>query len=102
MIAIAGGRDPFAVAPGERSRRAGWDEIARADPDWIVAMPCGFDRAGAAAEVAKRTGDPTWESLAAVRAGRVAAVDANALFSRPGPRLVDGIELLADLFHRKR
>ncbi|MBP9145597.1 MAG: cobalamin-binding protein [Thermoanaerobaculia bacterium] len=94
MIAIAGGRDPFAVAPGERSRRATWDEIAAADPDWIVAMPCGFDAAGAAGEVAKLAGDPLWSQLRAVRSGRVAAVDANGCFSRPGPRLVDGIEHL--------
>ena len=97
MVAIAGGRDPFAVAPGERSRRASWEEVAAADPDWIVAMPCGVDRAGAAAEVAKLAGDPLWASLRAVRAGRVAAVDANGCFSRPGPRLVDGIETLATL-----
>ncbi len=95
MIAIAGGRDPFAVAPGERSRRATWEEIAAADPDWIVAMPCGFDAAGAAGEVAKLAGDPqSGQRLRAVRSGRVAAVDANGCFSRPGPRLVDGIEQL--------
>ena len=98
MIAIAGGRDPFAVAPGERSRRATWDEIAAADPDWIVAMPCGFDAAGAAGEVAKLAGDPLWSQLRAVRSGRVAAVDANGCFSRPGPRLVDGVEQLFRLF----
>ena len=101
MVAIAGGRDPFAVAPGERSRRASWEEIAAADPDWIVAMPCGFDRAGAAAEVAKLAGDPLWDSLRAVREGRVAAVDANGCFSRPGPRLVDGIETLTTLLRKR-
>lgn len=94
MLAIAGGRDPFGVAPGERSRRATWDEIAAADPDWIVAMPCGFDAAGAAGEVAKLEGNPLWDGLRAVQTGRVAAVDANGCFSRPGPRLVDGIEEL--------
>jgi iron complex transport system substrate-binding protein len=98
MLAIAGGRDPFAVAPGERSRRATWEEIVAADPDWIVAMPCGFDAAGAAGEVGKLTGGALWDSLRAVRSGRVAAVDANGLFSRPGPRLVDGIEELHRLF----
>jgi iron complex transport system substrate-binding protein len=99
MIAIAGGRDPFAVEPGERSRRATWGEIAAADPDWIVAMPCGFDAAGAEAQVAKLAGHPIWESLSAVRAGRIVAVDANGCFSRPGPRLVDGIETLARRLH---
>lgn len=99
MLAIAGGRDPFGVAPGERSRRASWEEIAAADPDWIVAMPCGFDADGARAELAKLADHPVWPTLRAVRRGRVAAVDANGLFSRPGPRLVDGIELLTTLLH---
>ncbi len=98
MISIAGGRDPFGVAPGERSRRATWPEISVADPDWIVAMPCGFDAAGAAREMAKLAGVQAWEELRAVREGRVAAVDANGCFSRPGPRLVDGIEQLFRLF----
>lgn len=98
MLSIAGGRDPFGVAPGERSRRATWEEIAAADPDWIVAMPCGFDAAGAAGEVAKLAGTPLWEGLRAAQTGRVAAVDANGCFSRPGPRLVDGIEELHRLF----
>jgi iron complex transport system substrate-binding protein len=97
VLAIAGGRDPFRVAPGERSRRTTWEEIAAADPDWIIAMPCGFDAAGAAAEVEKLRRRPNWESLRAVREGRVAAVDANGCFSRPGPRLVDGIEALAQI-----
>jgi iron complex transport system substrate-binding protein len=97
MIAIAGGRDPFAIEPGERSRRASWTEIAAADPDWIVAMPCGFDETGAAREVEKLAGLEAWRTLRAVREGRVAAVDANGCFSRPGPRLVDGVERLHEL-----
>jgi iron complex transport system substrate-binding protein len=95
MVALAGGRDPFGIAPGERSRRTSWDEIAAADPDWIVALPCGFDEAGARGELARMAGRPEWEGLRAVAAGRVAAVDANGLFSRPGPRLVEGVERLA-------
>ncbi|MEO8277146.1 MAG: cobalamin-binding protein [Thermoanaerobaculia bacterium] len=94
MIAIAGGRDPFGVAPGERSRRSSWAEIATRDPDWLIAMPCGFDAAGSAAELAKLADDPEFQSLRAVRLGQVSAVDANGCFSRPGPRLVDGIETL--------
>jgi iron complex transport system substrate-binding protein len=97
MLAIAGFRDPFAVAPGERSRRATWEEIAAADPDWLLAMPCGFDAAGAAGELGKLVGHPVYGSLRAVRAGRVAPLDANGCFSRPGPRLVDGVETLAAL-----
>jgi iron complex transport system substrate-binding protein len=100
MVAIAGGRDPFGVAPGERSRRATWEEIAAADPDWIVAMPCGYDAEGVAGELAKLADHPIWPTLRAVREDRVAPVDANGLFSRPGPRLIEGIELLASHLHR--
>jgi iron complex transport system substrate-binding protein len=98
MIAAAGGTD-VAASPGERSARLSWDDVARLDPDVIVAMPCGYDAAGAAAQVALAAGQPQWQALRAVRQGRVHAVDANGCFSRPGPRLVDGIEQLAALFH---
>lgn len=96
MIALAGGEDPLG-RPGTPSRRASWDEIAAADPDWIVAMPCGFDADAARTQVAARAGDRAWDSLRAVRRGRVAAVDGGAHFSRPGPRLVDGVERLAEI-----
>jgi iron complex transport system substrate-binding protein len=72
-----------------------------ADPDVIVVMPCGFDEAGAGEQIAAIAGRPEWSSLRAVREGRAYPVDANGCFSRPGPRLVDGIERLATLFHGK-
>jgi iron complex transport system substrate-binding protein len=97
MLALAGFRDPFGVAPGERSRRATWEEIGAADPDWLLAMPCGFDEAGAAAELAKMRGQAVYAALRATRENRTVPLDANGLFSRPGPRLVDGIERLAGL-----
>jgi iron complex transport system substrate-binding protein len=65
-------------------------------------MPCGFDAARAVAESRTLAADPAWDQLRAVRDGRVIAVDGNAYFSRPGPRVVDGIELLASLFHPDR
>ena len=98
MIAAAGGLD-VAAAPGARSRRLSWDEVARLDPDLVVAMPCGYDAAGAAAQVAAVADRPEWHRLRAVRAGRAYPVDANGCFSRPGPRLIDGIEHLAEIFH---
>ncbi len=97
QIALAGGVDAFAV-PGDPSRKVTWEAIADADPDVLVAMPCGFDRAGAEAEVEAFASGPaaaTWKTLRAVRQGRVYAVDANGCFSRPGPRLLDGTEFLA-------
>ncbi len=94
MIEAAGGTDAVA-SPGDRSARLTWDEVRAADPDVVVAMPCGHDEAGARAQVAAMAGRAEWERLHAVEAGQVYAVDANGCFSRPGPRLVDGIERLA-------
>ncbi len=98
MIEIAGGEDVFAKA-GDPSRRVEWTAVAKADPDVIVAMPCGFDRAGSAAQVEAIADNAIWRALRAVRAERVVPVDANGCFSRPGPRLVDGIEELTRAFH---
>ncbi|HEV2855699.1 MAG TPA: cobalamin-binding protein [Thermoanaerobaculia bacterium] len=100
MIGLAGGLDVFGE-PGGHSQRLTWEQIAAADPDVIVAMPCGFDEAGAQEQIETLSGHPEWQSLRAVRAGRVFPVDANGCFSRPGPRLVDGIERLAAILHGK-
>jgi iron complex transport system substrate-binding protein len=98
MIEIAGGIDALAQ-PGDHSRRLTWDDVQAADPDHLVVMPCGFDEVGARDQIALIADDPAWRGLRAVREGRVHPVDANGCFSRPGPRLVDGIERLASLFH---
>jgi iron complex transport system substrate-binding protein len=98
MIAAAGGHD-VAAAPGAHSARLAWEEVARLDPDVVIAMPCGYDAAGAAAQVAAVASRPEWRRLRAVGEGRVHPVDANGCFSRPGPRLIDGIEQLAEIFH---
>jgi iron complex transport system substrate-binding protein len=92
MIELAGGEDPLGQ-PGERSRTAGWDEVEAARPDVVVSMPCGLDAEQAAVET-----DRHRERLDRLDA-RVHPVDAAAYFSRPGPRLVDGVELLAELLH---
>jgi len=97
MIAAAGGVDAVA-RPGDASRRLTWEEIDAADADVVVVMPCGFDEAGAKTQVSLMADRPEWRRLRAVRLGRVYPVDANGCFSRPGPRLVDGIERLAELF----
>jgi iron complex transport system substrate-binding protein len=96
MIEIAGGEDVLGVA-GAKSRTAEWDEIAASEPSVIVAMPCGWDAAQARAEVEARA-----EQVAAIGADAIWAVDAAASFSRPGPRLVEGTELLAHLLHPDR
>ncbi len=96
MIEIAGGTDVIG-ATGAKSRTADWDELAATKADLVVAMPCGWD-SDRAREEAMAHG----EQLAALGAERVVAVDAAASFSRPGPRLVEGTELLAHLMHPDR
>jgi iron complex transport system substrate-binding protein len=99
MVGIAGGEELFA-RPGEPSARLAWEEVFEAAPEALILMPCGFG-ARRAAEEARRMlpGLPGWGDLPAVKAGRVWAVDANSLFSRPAPRLVEGVETLARLLH---
>jgi iron complex transport system substrate-binding protein len=96
MIELAGGIDALGM-PGEKSRTAEWDEVAAAQPEVVVAMPCGYDAARAAEEA-----EAYAERLAGLHARAVVAVNASAYFSRPGPRLVDGVELLAHLLHPER
>jgi iron complex transport system substrate-binding protein len=80
--------------PGTPSVRVRWDEIADVDPEVVVFMPCGYDAERAAEEAEGLLERP---ELAAV--DRFFAVDASAYFSRPGPRLVDGVEILAAVLH---
>ena len=96
MIELAGGEDPLGF-PGEKSRVATWEEIAAARPEVVVSMPCGYD-----AERAEQETRAYAERLDALGARQVVSVDAAAYFSRPGPRLVDGLELLARLLHPDR
>jgi iron complex transport system substrate-binding protein len=96
MIEFAGGQDVLGV-PGQKSRTAEWDEIAVSGAEVIVGMPCGWDARQARSEVEGR-GD----RIAQVGAREVWAVDAAASFSRPGPRLVEGTELVAHLLHPDR
>ncbi|HEY0631571.1 MAG TPA: ABC transporter substrate-binding protein [Thermoleophilaceae bacterium] len=93
MIEHAGGIDLLGFA-GEKSRVAEWTEIEASRPRVVVAMPCGYDADRAASEAYQYA-----ERLGALNAERVVAVDAAAYFSRPGPRLVDGVELLAHVLH---
>jgi iron complex transport system substrate-binding protein len=98
MVRLAGGEDLFARA-GEPSGRLSWEEIFGAAPEVLVLMPCGFDAVRAAGEARALPGLPGWEDLPAVENGRVWAVDANSYYSRPAPRLVEGVEILARILH---
>jgi iron complex transport system substrate-binding protein len=93
MTEIAGGIDVLGRT-GERSRTATWDELEAADAQVVLAMPCGYDAERSAQEASVYA-----EAIDRIGARRVVAVDAAAYFSRPGPRLVAGVELLAHILH---
>jgi iron complex transport system substrate-binding protein len=99
MVGLAGGEEIFA-RPGEPSERLSWDEVFGAAPEVLVLMPCGFDARRSAEEARRVLPElPSWGEIPAVREGRVWAVDANSYFSRPAPRLVEGVEVLARILH---
>jgi iron complex transport system substrate-binding protein len=96
LIEYAGGEDVLGFA-GEKSEETNWPVVEAAQPDVVVVMPCGFD-----AEIAHREAEMHRDELVRVGAGEVVAVDAAAYFSRPGPRIIDGLELLAHILHPEK
>jgi len=93
LIEYAGGLDLLG-SPGEPSLQVDWETVAAAEPEVVVVMPCGFDAPTALSQARDYA-----DELAGLRASRVVAVDAASYFSRPGPRLLDGLELLAHILH---
>jgi iron complex transport system substrate-binding protein len=93
LIDLAGGEDVLGL-PSERSEQITWEAVAAVEPEVVVVMPCGYDAPRAHLEAMAHA-----EQLAALGARLVVAVNASAYFSRPGPRLVDGLELLAHILH---
>ncbi|HEY9711026.1 MAG TPA: cobalamin-binding protein, partial [Oculatellaceae cyanobacterium] len=98
LVELAGGRSVFGVV-GEHSPYLKWEALASADPEVIVIMPCGFDLDRTRQETQHMTQHPEWSSLRAVRTGKVFITDGNSYFNRPGPRLVDSLEILAEILH---
>jgi iron complex transport system substrate-binding protein len=98
LIAAAGGDNLFGQA-GKHSDWMQWQEIVAADPEVIVVAPCGYGLARCLEERPLLEAKPRWADIAAVRAGRVYFADGNAYFNRPGPRLADSAEMLAEMFH---
>lgn len=98
MVRLAGGEELFA-GEGEPSGRLLWEDVFEAEPEVLVLTPCGFDVQRTAGEAVALDELPGWKDVPAVGSGRVWAVDANSYFSRPGPRLVDGVEILARILH---
>ena len=93
IIEMAGGQDVLGF-PGEHSEESSWDAVRAAQPEVVLVMPCGYDVPAAHEEALGHA-----EQLRSVGARAIVAVDAAATFSRPGPRLVDGLELLAHVLH---
>ena len=98
LVTLAGG-EPLFGEIGEHSPWLEWDSLRDADPDLIVLTACGFDRVRTRAELGPLLALPGWEDLAAVREDRVYIADGNAYFNRSGPRLVESLEILAELLH---
>ncbi len=98
MIRRAGGRDELA-REGWPSSQIAWTRIAEYDPEIIVLMPCGFTLERTGEEFARVQLPDEWLSLSAVRSGHVYAVNGSAYFNRPGPRIVEGLEILAEITH---
>lgn len=98
MVEIAGGINGISLT-GERSRKMDFSEIVEFDPDILILLPCGFDLERIIREYESLIRNPQWNSLRAVRTGMVFAVDALSYFSRPSPRIITGIEILAKIFN---
>jgi iron complex transport system substrate-binding protein len=98
MIKGAGGRDVFGE-PSRPSFRVTLDDVVAAQPDFLIAAPCGYTATQAREEYRSIAFPSGWQDIPAVRNGRTYALDANGYFSRPGPRLVTGLEILAKLLH---
>ena len=98
MVELAGGEDGLG-RKGKDSVRIPWPDIERWSPEILIVSPCGFDTEKAAGQAEQLLRQPGWATLPAVRKNNVFAVNANAYFARPGPRVIDGVELLAHLIH---
>ncbi|HEX5227333.1 MAG TPA: cobalamin-binding protein [Bryobacteraceae bacterium] len=98
LVEMAGAMNLFGLA-GAHSPWMQWNDLVAADPDVIITMPCGFDLERTAAEMYWLTGRPEWSKLRAVREGRVYLADGNQFFNRPGPRVVESLQILTEILH---
>jgi iron complex transport system substrate-binding protein len=101
MVEIAGGIEVLGQS-GAKSLRIRAEDIATAQPEVIILMPCGFSLQRTVEEYGRVVSLPGWQDLPAIRNGELYAVDGSAYFNRPGPRLVDGVEILARILHPDR
>lgn len=101
LIERAGGRNLFGEA-GRHAPVLEWETLRASDPDVILVLPCGFDIPRTRQELSALSNRPGWPELRAVRQGQVYLLDGNAYFNRPGPRLVESLEILAEILHPER
>lgn len=101
LVDLAGGKNLFGEA-GKHTGRLTWEELRTANPDFLIALPCGFDLARTRTEMSSLLNKPGWAELKAVRTGRVFLCDGSAYFNRPGPRLVESLEILAEMLHPEK
>ena len=101
LVGMAGGENLFGEA-GAHSPWMEWSGLARRDPEIIVVLPCGYDLPKTRAEMRALLSRPGWPRLRAAREGRVALADGNQYFNRPGPRMAESLEILAEIFHPDR
>lgn len=101
LVGMAGGENLFGVA-GAHSPWMEWGDLTLRDPEVIVVLPCGYDLPKTRAEMRALLSRPGWPRLRAVREGRVALTDGNQYFNRPGPRMAESLEILAEIFHPDR
>jgi iron complex transport system substrate-binding protein len=98
LVNLAGGQTLFSVT-GQPSPHLKWENLVVSNPDIIIFMPCGFDLHRTRQEAQLFTQNPQWHNLHATQTGRVYITDGNAYFNRPGPRLVDSLEILSEILH---
>lgn len=98
LVTFAGGQCLFSVA-GKNAPQVTWETLVATNPDVIIFMPCGFDLERTRGEAMPLKNLPDWQNIQAVQSGRVYVTDGNSYFNRPGPRLVDSVEILAEILH---
>jgi iron complex transport system substrate-binding protein len=98
IVRLAGGVDELGLE-GKNSRKIAWQAVRDYDPEVLVLIPCGFDLRRTKSDIPILQKLPGWEELRAVEAGRVYVADGSSYYSRPGPRLVDGLEMMASIVH---
>ncbi|HIK26634.1 MAG: cobalamin-binding protein [Oscillatoriaceae bacterium SKW80] len=101
LVTLAGGEPLFGIT-GKHSPWLKWDDLVAAEPQVIIFMPCGFDLERTRQDTMQVTNNTEWQKLQAFRNGKVYVTDGNSYFNRPGPRLVDSLEILAEILHPEK